>query len=643
MDTEHPETIGNYDILGVLGKGAMGKVYKAAKPPQNKIVAIKVLPSEFMEDEERVERFNREAQAVALLSHRNVVRIVERGEEDGQHFFVMEYVPGTSLDAVLKQRRLSLPEAIRVFRGVCNGLEAAHKQSIVHRDLSPRNVLVSEDLSVVKIADFGISRIETVSREQGTLSTTEFSLGSLHYIAPEQARNMATADHRADIYSLGVLLYEMLTGRVPVGRFNLPSQINSEVPPEVDPIVLKCLEVNPQGRYPTVSRLLKEVARLEDQLRLGLVHEVRGIGSQTSKIFLKSTRGSRTTRIAWISVAALGLVGAAVIAFRTFEQPPEEPAPASDPVEVVAHERPEIPEPEVDPLAAALDGVAAPESDEPEATEDEPLEGGVDQETAAPRQAAASPAPAVPESPEIEQELEIAGNKLDAGLIDEAQADLEALIEEHPRAKLAPKAYLLLGKVHEEGRDQDKARATYVELQSRFPESTEAVESIYRSAKLLQNDKDRQSLREARSMLGGLAEQHPSSPWAPRALLEKAAIETDAKWTLRDPILEAQVPAALATYRDLTNRYPSHQGSEKGLWILGEMYSDLKEFELAVEAFEKLGSQYPSTKYEAWWSAGQIYDRRLDDDGKAVVAYRNVPATSRHHNDAQRRITKLTK
>jgi len=252
MTADHPRRIGPYEVLGVLGKGAMGQVYKAVQPSLNRLVAIKVLPAEFLEDEARVERFEREAQAVALLSHPNVVQIIDKDREEDLLYFVMEYVPGTSLDAVMRQRRLSLHEVFRVAKSICLGLEAAHRQNIVHRDLNPRNVLVSEDLSVVKLADFGISRVEEISRQQGTLSTSEVSLGSLHYMSPEQTTNMVEADHRTDIYSLGVTLYEMLTGRVPVGRFGLPSQVNNEVPSDVDPLVLKCLEADPTDRYSTV-------------------------------------------------------------------------------------------------------------------------------------------------------------------------------------------------------------------------------------------------------------------------------------------------------------------------------------------------------------------------------------------------------
>jgi TolA-binding protein len=120
-------------------------------------------------------------------------------------------------------------------------------------------------------------------------------------------------------------------------------------------------------------------------------------------------------------------------------------------------------------------------------------------------------------------------------------------------------------------------------------------------------------------------------------------METEAKWTMKDSVLQTRVPAALATYRDLVTKYPEHPGSEDALWTLGEMYFDLKRFGLAVEAFENLGTRFPSTTHDAWWRTGQIYDRRLDDNTKAIAAYRKVPSGSHRHDEAQRRIAKLSK
>lgn len=661
MEAEHPEQIGGYDIVGVIGKGAMGTVYKGVERATERVVAIKVLPPEFLEDGEQVERFKREAQAVALLNHPNVVRIVENNQENEQLYFVMEFVPGTSLDTILRQRRLSLPEAIRVTKSVCSGLAAAHKKSIIHRDLSPKNILVSEDLSVVKIADFGISRVEAVSRQQGTLSTTEFSLGSLHYIAPEQARNMVSADHRADIYSLGVMLYEMLTGRVPVGQFNLPSQLNSEVPPELDPIVLRCLEVDPQRRYPTVGRLITEMRQLENQLRLGLVHEVRGFGRQTSKIFLKSS-GGRSVRMWLVALGAAGLALTAFLLVRGSEersvQPPFDPASEAGVIDTAGIG---------DSTADATQAQAAPEealeAEEfaPAASQEGGGPGAEDNAAAADRgtqsepssppatdkpasRQPASPAVAKPPTPVAGSgDLEVARKKLEAGLPDEALADVEEFLANYPASSYAPEALLLLGQIHERKNDSAKARATYIELQSRHGGTDAATESMYRRAKLLAAEGERQRVQDSRVLLAEIADEYPQSKWAPVALLDKAAIEVDAKISVRDSDLGAQVPAALVTYRKLVSEHPTHPGTEEALWQLGEMYTELKEFKLAAAAYESLGTRFPKTRHDAWWSAAQTYDRRLDDDDRAIAAYRKIPRTSRRYDDAQRRIAKLSR
>ena len=363
MSEELPRTIGQYEVTGRIGKGAMGQVYKAIQPSLNRVVAIKVLPAEMGKDPDRVERFNREAQAVAMLNHPNVVQIIDKDQDGDLLFFVMEYVPGSSLDAVLRQRRLSLRETLKVFRGVCRGLNAAHQQNITHRDLNPRNILVSEDLSTVKLADFGISRVESISLIEGTLSTSQLSLGSLHYMAPEQARDMGAVDQRSDIYSAGVVLYEMLTGRLPVGRFSLPSQLNSEVPPELDPIVLKCLATSPADRYPSVAQLLADVGRLEDQLRLGLADELRGISRTTTRMFTRSTRSvARNRGVQLALIGGVVVVIAAAGAFFVLRNRAGAPAAAGAGESAAGTESPAAdaaPPGESGPAGPATDGTAA--------------------------------------------------------------------------------------------------------------------------------------------------------------------------------------------------------------------------------------------------------------------------------------------
>ncbi len=288
MPTEdQPKQIGPYEVQGELGGSS--QVFKATDPASGRIVAIKIAPAEYAQNPERVEEFQRGAEAVAKVNHPNVVRVLDQGEQEGVPYLVMEYVEGTTLEAVMKQRRTTLQEALGVFKAVCKGLEAAHREQIVHRDLNPANVLVSEDLRTVKLADFGLGKAESLSKRLGTLTTGQVNMGALHYMSPEQASPTGEVDHRTDIYSAGVLFYELLTGRVPVGRFSLPSQLNNEVPPEVDPVILRCLETRVADRFQTAAQLLEALGRIEDRLRLGLMEELQGFSSSTSKILLRST------------------------------------------------------------------------------------------------------------------------------------------------------------------------------------------------------------------------------------------------------------------------------------------------------------------------------------------------------------------
>ncbi len=642
MTADHPRTIGPYEVLGVLGQGAMGQVYKAVEPAANRLVAIKVLPRRFAEDATRVERFEREVKAVSLLDHRNVVKILGQGSENELPYFVMEYVPGTSLDAVMRQRRLSLHEVFSVARGICRGLEAAHRQNIVHRDLNPRNVLVSEDLSVVKLADFGISRVETISRQQGTLSTAELSLGTLHYMAPEQAADMAGADHRADIYAVGVTLYEMLTGRVPVGRFSLPSQLNSEIPPDIDPVVLRCLETDPAARYPTVGRLLADLDRLEDRLRLGLVDELRGISRGTSKILLHSTRSvlrGRKRRLVLAAVAVLVVLGAGAAYLVLGRDAPSTAAPRAGETEIAA----------LEPAAGREE--PAPEPAAAEAAEEQEPAPAPPPAAATPRQPPARPAPAAarpaatpePAVAEVEREdLRVASDKFAAGLFGPALADLERFVADHPDSNLLPEAYWLTALVHREEGRTEQALATLVEIGSRFPDSPRAAEAAFEHARLVHAAGDRDSLTAARDLYQAVADGFPASNQAPAALAARAEIELELKSTATDPQL-GRVPAALLTYRDLTARYPRAAQSERALWELGTLCEEEKAFELAAAAFSQLGERFPRTGYDAWWKAGQILDRKLDRKDEAVLAYQKVPDSSRHFDDAKRRINRLTR
>jgi serine/threonine-protein kinase len=191
---------------------------------------------------------------------------------------ITEIIPGgRSLADVLRERRLDVSEALPVMKGICRGLAQAHQSGVLHHHLSPQAVLVSPDLSTVRLTGFGAARAETQGLTS-TLSTGAFGLGAFNYLAPEQLEDSGVKpDHRADVYAAGAVFHEMLTGKPPSGKFTLPSQANSQLPPETDVIVLKCLARNPSQRYATALELLADLGRLEETQRVRLLSELQQI------------------------------------------------------------------------------------------------------------------------------------------------------------------------------------------------------------------------------------------------------------------------------------------------------------------------------------------------------------------------------
>ncbi|MHC4548206.1 MAG: protein kinase domain-containing protein [Planctomycetota bacterium] len=241
-------TFDGYRVDEVIGRGGMGTVYKAHQLSLGRPVAIKILPQDLAEQEQFLERFHREADALSRLSHPNVVTVFDRGEIDGQPYLAMEYVEGTSLRDIVNGGPLPANEALRIVSSVLAALEHAHRNGIVHRDIKPENVLLAQG-NVVKVADFGLSRLldpVDVTR----LTRTQLVLGTYEYMAPEQREHSKEADPRSDLFATGVVLYEMLTGELPIGRFDLPSQRRpDECDVRVDDLIERSLEKNPEQRY----------------------------------------------------------------------------------------------------------------------------------------------------------------------------------------------------------------------------------------------------------------------------------------------------------------------------------------------------------------------------------------------------------
>jgi len=239
--------------LELVGRGGMGAVYKARQPALDRLVALKVLRARPGADAGFAERFAREARALAKLSHPNIVAVHEFGQVEGLHYFIMEYVDGTTLRQMERAGRLSPRQALALIPALCDALQYAHDEGVVHRDIKPENVLVDRR-GRVKIADFGLARILDLESGLGRLTGVGEVMGTPHYMAPEQIEHPLEVDHRADIYALGVVLYEMLTGELPLGRFPPPSR-RVQVDVRLDEVVLRALEKEPERRYQHASEV----------------------------------------------------------------------------------------------------------------------------------------------------------------------------------------------------------------------------------------------------------------------------------------------------------------------------------------------------------------------------------------------------
>jgi len=255
-----------YEIIDKVGSGGMADVYKAKCHRLNRYVAIKVLKSEYSSDKNFVSKFRNEAQSAAGLSHPNIVNVYDVGEDNGLYYIVMELVEGITLKRFIERKgHLEIKEAVGISIQIAQGMEAAHANHIIHRDIKPQNIIISRE-GKVKVTDFGIAKAATSN------TVTQNAIGSVHYLSPEQARG-GYSDERSDIYSLGVTLYEMLTGRVPFAGDNTVSvallhiqgeatpvrELNPSVSVSLDKIVQKCMQKKQERRYQSASELIQDL------------------------------------------------------------------------------------------------------------------------------------------------------------------------------------------------------------------------------------------------------------------------------------------------------------------------------------------------------------------------------------------------
>lgn len=254
------EAFPNLEIIELIGQGGMGLVYKARQPKLDRFVALKLLPQSLAVDPAFAERFNREARVLARLNHPNIVTIFDFGQAGGFFYLLMEYVDGVNLRQAMLAGRFTPEQAMLLVPRICEALQFAHDEGILHRDIKPENILL-DTRGRVKIADFGIAKLVGDGGEKVTLTSSSVAVGTPHYMAPEQLEHPHDVDQRADIYSLGVVFYEMLTGELPIGRFAPPSA-KSAVDRRVDDLVFHALEKEREKRFHTATEVKNGVEAL---------------------------------------------------------------------------------------------------------------------------------------------------------------------------------------------------------------------------------------------------------------------------------------------------------------------------------------------------------------------------------------------
>ncbi|MGN0613057.1 MAG: Stk1 family PASTA domain-containing Ser/Thr kinase, partial [Porcipelethomonas sp.] len=273
---------GRYEITELIGEGGMADVYKGVDVVDKKTIAIKILKKEFAESEEFLRRFRNESKAIAVLSHPNIVKIYDVGFSDKIQYIVMEYIDGITLKEYIENERvLSWKDAVHFVTQILRALQHAHERGIVHRDIKPQNIMMFTD-GTIKVMDFGIAKF---AREEGKTATDQ-AIGTVHYISPEQARGDIT-DAKSDLYSVGVMLYEMLTGQKPFDTDNpvsiavmhmhnvaeLPRRINPDIPIPLEEIIVHAMEKNPDDRYQTANEMIRDIDRFkaDPDVRFGYI------------------------------------------------------------------------------------------------------------------------------------------------------------------------------------------------------------------------------------------------------------------------------------------------------------------------------------------------------------------------------------
>jgi serine/threonine protein kinase len=641
------QTLSHYRVLEVVGQGASGIVYRAEDLALGRLVALKCLPSDLPGSGSAKWRFQHEARTASAINHPNICTIYEIAEHDGLQFIVMEWLEGRTLADAIDRRPLKLEQLLDYAIEIADGLNAAHEQGVVHRDLKPANIFITTQRQA-KILDFGISLVMPSPSSSSTQLAPPIPAGTAPYMSPEQVLS-DDLDPRSDLFSLGIVLYEMATGRRPFVAGTVqeikqlivdqspspPRIVNPDIPSDLDRIVMKALEKNRKLRYQTASDIRVDLQRLKRDFDSGML--------RTPSVAVASPQPQRQPpKRFWLKPAAAGL-GVAALTIAVMGAVANR---RSNPVSLNAAAGP-LPAAATSPITPAIEsnssivasstaspGLTAPAAAPAVTTPRKPEKVAV----------AAAPVPLLPVNVEvsagsdIETELGIARQKTAAGLHAQALETVRNLLVRHAAAPEAVDAYFLMASIQEAQSSHADAMATYLEIVGRFKTDQRSAEALYRYADLTLKSKRGKKEIEARNVLTQLVDGYPKTSLAPRALMMKARVEEEQRLYERDAVLGTAVPSALITYRRLLREYPEAAGNEIALLRLAEMYEEAKRFDLAATSLVDLATRYPVSYSDAWFRAAELYRRRLKDEQTARNAYARVPATSRHFRDAQNRL-----
>lgn len=299
------------EILEVIGMGGMGAVYRVRQKKLDRVVALKIIRPDISDSGEFLQRFEREAKAMARLNHPNIVSIYDFGTKDGVCYYLMELVDGPDLAELCSSESLSPCESLEIVTQVCRAIQYAHDHGVVHRDIKPTNILLNRE-GAVKIADFGLAKLCLPDDATTQLTQTQQVFGTPRYMAPEQIEAAKEVDHRADIYSLGVVFYELLTGELPLGRFDPPSQ-KIQVDVRLDDVVLRALEKHPERRYQAAHEFQTDISQLVQP-----VAPVKGAGLRQQTTQLPQAVSDSLSRRAPWQLLPLFIPGAIITAIGVF-------------------------------------------------------------------------------------------------------------------------------------------------------------------------------------------------------------------------------------------------------------------------------------------------------------------------------------